>query len=209
MIILVFLLFLLFLVTYNNENFTYFNLNFNLNNPVSNNVNEDTYYKINLPTSDYDLNNNIEGNIFNNRIKLLNINNTPNENLIKPTNLIDSKNCCLVQKDFDSGEFNYKYKLLKDDECSINLYELDQNNKLLFDGINRWSNDMCNSNSSKLGSCRLTNRECLDFMTKEDCFNITSEAKADFYLKFDLTNQNNKFNSKMVWSKKTCNERIN
>jgi hypothetical protein len=209
MIILVFLLFLLFLVTYDNENFTYFNLNFNLNNPVSNNVNEDTYYKINLPTNDYDLNNNIEGNIFNNRIKLLNINNTANENLIKPTNLIDSNNCCLVQKEFDSGEFNYKYKLLKDDECSINLYELDQNNKLLFDGINRWSNDMCNSNSSKLGSCRLTNRECLDFITKEDCFNITSEAKADFYLKFDLTNQNNKFNSKMVWSKKTCNERIN
>lgn len=209
MIILLFLLFLLFLVTYINENFTYFNLNFNLNTPISNNVNEDTKYNINLPTNNYDLNNNIEGNIFNNRIKLLNINNTPNENLIKTTNLIDSSNCCLVQKEFDAGKLSYKYKLLKDNNCSINLYELDQNNKLFFDGINNWSNDTCNNEGSMLGSCRLANMECLDFITKEECFNITSEAKADFYLKFNLTNQNNKLNTKMVWSKKTCNEIIN
>jgi hypothetical protein len=205
MLILLFLLFLLFFTTYFNENFTYFNLNFNLNNPLSSNVNEDTSYQVNFPIADYDLNNNIHENIFNNRIKLLNINTTPNEDLIKTTNLLDSSNCCLVQKEFNSGKFNYKYKSLKNKDCSINLYELDQNNKLFFDGINGWSNNKCTDNISNLGSCRLANMECLDFMTKEECFNITSEVKADFYLKFNLSNKNNKLNTKMVWSKQSCN----
>ena len=68
---------------------------------------------------------------------------------------------------------------------------------------------MCNSENSNLGSCRIANLECIDFINKEDCFNISSEAKADYYLKFNLTNQNNKFNTKMTWSKNTCQDYLN
>jgi hypothetical protein len=207
---LIFLIFLLFLVIYFTnlrEPFEFFNLNYDITLPKSYNTNTDTTYKINFPLYNSDLNNNTTESIFNNRIKFININNTAYKNSFITTNLIDNANCCLAQKKFDSGNFSYTYKPLKNKECNIDLYELDQNNKLLFDKTNNWSNDMCNNNTSNLGSCRIANSECIDFITQDECINITTEIKTDIEGNH-LNNLNNKLSSKTIWSKKTCNDKI-
>lgn len=124
----------------------------------------------------------------------MNIANYDYKNDIITTNLLDSSNCCLVQKEFSEGNFNYKYTPLKNEYCNINLYELDQNNQLLFDNINNWNNNNCNNKSKVLGSCRKTNMECIDFITKNDCENIKKN------------NRNELIGIKTVWSTKTCND---
>jgi hypothetical protein len=205
-IIILFIFFILFFYNLYSENFTYFNLNLDITNPKSYNNINNNYYDINfhnkIKTSG--INNytdDINNDIFNNRIKLQNINTLS-------TNLINSNNCCLIQKRFNSGNFNYMYTKLKDSDCNNELYELDQNNQLLYDGINNWSNDNCNKDTSILGSCRIANLECIDFITKEECFNITSEGKSDNMLKFNMSNQNNNPIRKTIWSNKTCQDKI-
>lgn len=220
MIIIILLIILLYLSNYINENFTYFNLNLDIINPKSVNTNNNYYYDINFPISNYNTNNNISDStnnnisdstnnyisdnrirsaIFDNRIKFININNTPYTNTIKTSNLIDSSNCCLIQKKFDSGTFSYIYTKLKDDKCNSELYELDQNNQLLFDGVNNWSNNNCSLSDSELGSCRIANLECIDFITQDDCLNITYSNR---------TNQNNDPSKETRWSNKTCQDKI-
>jgi hypothetical protein len=130
MILYCLIIILLLLLYTNNEHFSYFNLNLNLNVPISHNNEACTYEKINYIGYNYELPQNIQTNIFTNRIKLKNIANYDYVNNIITTNLLDSSNCCLVQKEFNDGKFNYTYTPLKNDKCNINLYELDHNNLL-------------------------------------------------------------------------------
>lgn len=111
----------------------------------------------------------------------------------------------------NNGRFDYTYKIINDEnKCKYGLYNLnnnknnlfinndvlftDNNDKLLYkidkniyttnnDNIIVWSNKMCSNKTSPLGSCRFANKECLDFIVKEQCDKL-----------------------KMEWSEKTCNE---
>ena len=197
------LIIILFLLIFTiNEGFSYFNLNLDTNKPISHNNDFLPYKKVK-----YIINkSNTPPTIFNNRIRLRNIANYDYVNNIVTTNLIDSSNCCLVQKEFNNGTFNYKYTPLKNDQCNINNYELDHNNKLLFDKVNYWNNNNCNNKNKVLGSCRKADMECIDFMTEDECNRINTEAKGDFFLKFNFKNKNNVKSTKTVWSKKTCND---
>jgi hypothetical protein len=112
-----------------------------------------------------------------------------NEVDYKPTTNI---NCCSVQKKYlpDSsnqlgGSFKYEYEKLSNEQCDLKKHTLDSNNGLLIDGYNGWSNDRCTNNKTKnkIGSCRSTNKECIDFVEKQYC---------DKY--------------QMTWSNKTCND---
>jgi hypothetical protein len=101
--------------------------------------------------------------------------------LTKNNIYLNNKSCCLVKKKFVNNNdcnsnFIYTYNKLYDTKCNPNLYKLDSNQQLLF-------NDDCND--TNIGSCRLmnNNKECIDFVNKNDC-----------------TNYN------MIWSKKTCHE---
>jgi len=91
--------------------------------------------------------------------------------------------CCLIQKKYlpdnnniNGGNFKYIYNILNNKMCS------DPNSQFeIKSDINN-----CHENNNIYGSCRIANKECIDFVTKEFC---------------------NKYN-KMVWSKKTCNEQL-
>ena len=97
-------------------------------------------------------------------------------------------NCCLIEKKYlpefaDSfgGNFKYTFEELKNENCNIDNYRLDNNKQLFIDGYNNWSNKYCNKDKTNIGSCRNINKECIDFVNKDYC---------------------NKY--KMVWSNKTC-----
>ena len=100
-------------------------------------------------------------------------------------------NCCLVEKKYVSnknelfgGNFKYIYTKKTNEECNNDLYNLNSNKQLLFDGVNNWSNKYCNNKSNVLlGSCRNINKECVDFVDKKFCDNY-----------------------RMKWSSKTCHE---
>jgi len=85
---------------------------------------------------------------------------------------IKKKNCCLVKKQENKKGFYYKYYKSK---CDLNLIK-NENMKII-------SN--CKSKKNNLGSCRLYNFECIDFVNKNYC---------DRYK-----------NLKMRWSNKPCN----
>ena len=111
-----------------------------------------------------------------------------NENMtdILPNNYV--KKCCLIEKQYlpDNnslycGNFKYTYLPKEKEDCDLFKYELNNNKQLLIDGINNWSNNNCN-NDSKLGSCRINNFECVDFVDKQFCDKVPD----------------------MVWSDKTC-----
>ena len=189
------LIIILFLFIFTiNEPFTYFNLNLNLNVPISYNNDTDTYGNFKYIKYRYELPKNTETSIFNNRITLKNVANYDNSK-----KLVNS-NCCLVQKEFNNGNFSYKYTPLKNEQCNINLYELNNNNTLLFGNVN------CKNSNNMLGSCRKANMECVDFVTENKCNKIRTEAKGDYYLKFNHTNKNNVISNKAIWSNKTCND---
>lgn len=99
------------------------------------------------------------------------------------------KKCCLVEKKYlpddnslHGGDFKYVYNTKEKSDCDISLYDINNNKQLLIDGVNNWSNEKC-SDKSGLGSCRMINNECVDFVNKEFCDKVPG----------------------MVWSKKTCN----
>lgn len=193
--ILYYLIIILFLFVLTiNEHFTYFNLNLDINVPISHNNDIDTYGQFKHIKYKHELPKNTQTNIFKNRIMLKNIAN------FDYNNELDSKNCCLVQKEFNNGKFNYKYTPLKNDQCNMKLYELNNNNMLLFNKIN------CDISNKNLGSCRKANMECTDFVTKNECNKFTSEAKGDFFLLFNHENKNNIMSTKSIWSNKTCND---
>jgi len=91
-------------------------------------------------------------------------------------NLNKQKKCCLIKKEYSpnnssmyNGDFKYNYNALYDDACNINLYEQTSNQQLFIDGENNWNNNLCKEENDKVGSCRLNNKECVDFLQKEDC----------------------------------------
>jgi hypothetical protein len=134
------------------------------------------------------------------------------EQILNSNNRLDSSNCCLVTKKFN-GDYYYEYEKMSGDKCNIDLYILDKNKELLFDGINGWSNDYIN----KLGSCRNNNFECKDFVLEDTCNKyknnsnlILNEFKGNtindlitFQDKKSLINKSN-----IKWSEKTCEERV-
>ncbi len=199
MILYYLIIILFFFIFLYKENFTYFNLNLNLDVPISYNNNMTFNQNIQLK------NKTLCDNIFDNRIKLINIANYDFSNNNITDTFLTNNNCCLVQKEFNDGNFTYKYTPFKNEKCNIELYELDHNNKLLFDNVNNWNNKYCNNNHNILGSCRKSNMECVDFITESDCNSINTNAKGDYTLKFDHTNKNNVLSNKTVWSNKTCN----
>jgi hypothetical protein len=98
--------------------------------------------------------------------------------------------CCFVEKKYlpdnnylNGGNFKYVYTNKENNECDPSLYDLNNNQQLLIDGVNNWSNEKCNEQSTNLGSCRLINNECVDFVDKKFCDSVPE----------------------MNWSNKTCN----
>ena len=81
--------------------------------------------------------------------------------------------------------FEYSYTKLNNEKCNPDLHRLDSNTQLLFDIDNNWPEDFCTNNNNKLGSCRIINKECIDFVTQDFCDNYNME-----------------------WSNKTCNDSI-
>jgi hypothetical protein len=103
-------------------------------------------------------------------------------------------NCCLVEKKYlpnpdalFGGNFTYLFTKKSNEECDNNLYNLNSNQQLLIEGTNDWSNEYCLKHPKKsdllIGSCRNTNKECIDFVNKNWC---------DKY--------------KMTWVNKTCQQ---
>lgn len=119
--------------------------------------------------------------------------NIDNNNYTEIKDLVysDSKvSCCLIKKSFQpnpnnmyGGNFVYLFEKKFNENCDTNRYNEDSSTQLLIDNLNNWSNDMCNSEAKKIGSCRNINKECIDFVSKDFC---------DKY--------------KMTWSDKTCNQ---
>jgi hypothetical protein len=125
----------------------------------------------------------------------------------KKVNLKTDQKCCLVEKKYIpngthyGGEFIYKFNKLKNEECELNHFRLDSNKQLFFDKsnskaidipnnsqiewANNWSNENCDPAKNILGSCRNSANICIDFVDKKNC---------DKY--------------KMIWSNKTCNDKI-
>jgi hypothetical protein len=111
------------------------------------------------------------------------------------------KNCCLVKKEYvennnnlSGGEFKYSFTKLK---CNDNLNEKlliqNSNQQLLIDGVNGWSNINCSETNNILGSCRRSNFECIDFVSKEFCdkynmkfANKTCHSQLDYIWKDNL-----------------------
>jgi hypothetical protein len=91
--------------------------------------------------------------------------------------------------------------------CNVNLYNLDSQNQILFDGIDYWDNKYCKNNTPDqiLGSCGNYNKKyCVDFITKDRCEYIRDNGKADEYLGFTLTRNK----SDVSWTNKTCQDPV-
>jgi len=220
----------------NISNITMLNYASNINNTISSNINNENNITIsnyiNLSENINLSNNSLDTDKqFINRIQLkttnpyLEIEQTLNSN-----NRLDSSNCCLVTKKFN-GNYYYDYEKMSGDKCNIDLYILDKNKELLFDGINGWSDNSCLSQSdfdknkiaqnlnyiNKLGSCRNNNFECKDFILEDKCNQyknnsnlILNEFKGNtindlitFQNKKSLINKSN-----IKRSEKTCEGRL-
>jgi hypothetical protein len=111
-----------------------------------------------------------------------------NKNKENMTDISDVKTkCCLIEKQYlpDNNSMyggNFKYIYSPKENCNASEYELNNNKQLLIDGINNWSNNNCKNDDITLGSCRMNNFECIDFVDKPFCDKVNG----------------------MVWSGKTC-----
>lgn len=111
-------------------------------------------------------------------------------NIVSNSNEIEqASKCCLVEKKYlpdntsiYGGNFKYQYTNKVNNECDPSLYESNNNQQLLLDGVNNWSNENCNDQDTTLGSCRLIDNECIEFVDKKFCDKIPE----------------------MVWSSRTC-----
>jgi hypothetical protein len=88
--------------------------------------------------------------------------------------LDDDRECCLVERVYGpsynsiyGANFSYVYNPLKGAQCDRKKHNINNTKQLFMVGENGWTNDKCSIN--KLGSCRLANKECIDFMEKEKC----------------------------------------
>ena len=233
LLILILLLLYLFYISYSLEKFGFYNPYVNQYNPNQYNLNLNQYKPNTIPKSYNDtLDNNqpykMDTNttiinqinndkIFDNRINLknvtyhlkeLDISANSLDLLFKPSynNLISTNKCCLVTKKFDKTGINYNYKKLENEQCDINLHELDNNNQLLLDGIDNWDNKYCVNDLSGqiLGSCRKYNFECIDFITQDSCNTLNSKYTKHFLLLYGTLSK--KINLK--WFNKSCENKI-
>lgn len=141
--IIIILVLVFLLLCYYSEKFN--NEFYNISFPSNENTTSIYDNRLNLiPTT---ININVPNNMYNNKIK--------------------SNKCCLVKKELNMAK--YKYQKYNDLDCDIDNFILDNNNQLLFDGINNWNNNECNDNSIFLGSCKNNNLECFDFIDKKTC----------------------------------------
>ncbi len=193
-IIIIILLILIFLFNYS-ENFTIFN-------PVNENTpngyyNIDNFYRILFPS------NNNTTSIYKNRFEFIpvtiNDNKLSNDDSLSTSNYdeLKSNKCCLIKKELDNNNFKYTYKKYNDLECDIDNFVLDQNNQLLFDGINNWNNDECKNDNTTLGSCKHYDFECIDFVDEKTCNKYNEMMPQD--------PSNRKIN--FTWSNKPCYNR--
>ena len=112
---------------------------------------------------------------------------------ISPLTHLSNKNvnCCLIKKSFghnynlNTGNFDYAFTKLYNEQCDPKKYDLSSNKQLFIDGENGWSNEKYCQKNKKIGSCRNINKECIDYVDKVYC---------DKY--------------RMVWSDKTCNNSL-
>jgi len=176
--IIIFILLIFIFLLSTKENFNHFNP-VTLTTPKSFN-NLDSFFRINNFNSTINTT-----SIFENRFNF--IPTTINDaKLASDTNLatnnydeIKSNKCCLVKKMLDGNNFKYEYTKYENEMCDLNNFELDQNNQLLFDGINGWSNNSCSAETSKLGSCKHYDFECIDFTSKDKCNEYNSRMPPD------------------------------
>lgn len=193
--IIIIILLIFILLFSNTEHFTIFN-------PVNENTpngyyNIDRYLRILFPSDKY------TSSIYENRFNF--IPSTINDDkLNKDISLVTSdyddlksNKCCLVKKELDNNNFKYTYTKYNDNECDIDNFVLDQNNQLLFDGVDNWNNDQCKNDNNTLGSCQHYNFECIDFVDKETCNNYNDKMPPD-PLNRKIT---------FTWSKKPCYNR--
>ena len=196
-LIIIILLFLIFNIIYSEEDFDKVNYFIKANDanqtPIElYNIKEDSYTNTILDNN-FINNNNINQDdgqqIYKSRIEL-----EPNN--WSPPESVNNINCCLVSKDLNN--FKYNYQKLSNDECDINLYNINHERQLLFDNVNNWSNNYCSNNLDDqiLGSCRRDNFECVDFIDKNTCDNFNNGIKLS---------QMKEKNTKVEWNKEICN----
>ena len=193
-IIIVILLIFIFLFN-DTENFTVFN-------PVNENT-PNGFYEIDRFLRIFYPSDKSTTSIYENRFNFIpstiNDSNLNNDTSLSTSNYDDLKSnkCCLVKKELDYNNFKYTYKKYNNLECDIDNFVLDQNNQLLFDGINNWDNNECKNDTTKLGSCKHYNFECIDFVDKETCDNYNNKMPSD-PLNRKIT---------FTWSNKPCYNR--
>jgi hypothetical protein len=170
-IILILLIFFLYKINYQIENFIF---NVVTDNTPKSFLDLDNYYNINFNVAGLKNTTSIYQNRFNfipttyadNKIRLDNDMNVYNTTYDE----IKSNKCCLVKKILNNvGQFEYNYYKYENSDCDLNNFELDQNNQLMFEGINGWSNDKCSIENSNLGACKHYDFECMDFITADKC----------------------------------------
>lgn len=165
---------------YPSSNVNYFDINNNdkiLKDIYPSNINyfDNLAFNINHNEKLFD-----EETLLNNNYEIINLSNI-NTILKFPKKSI---NCYLVTKkykldDNNIPDFKYEVNNLKDDKCNYDLYNLNSNQQLLID------NDNNKIDINLIGSCRYSNKECIDFIDKKTCD------------KYD-----------MLWSPKTCNNSL-
>ena len=91
-----------------------------------------------------------------------------------------NKKCCIIKTEYVKDPNNiplggsFQYRFNETDNCDNNTH--------------KWSNKNCNNNNNILGSCRYSNKECIDYMTNEECDKYKEQG--------------------MIWSNKTCHDNI-
>lgn len=119
------------------------------------------------------------------------INKSIGKNISKKTDFSKLKNCCYVKKVFDKDKKEFVYKYKKISECQASNLVNSNTSNIFVDGVNGWDNKYCREpdlndksydQDKMLGSCKMVNFECKDFMTRDEC---------------------KKFN--LEWTDKTCN----
>jgi hypothetical protein len=193
-IIIIIILICIFFINYCEE-FTIFNP---VNKYTPNGFYDiDRYFRILFPSDNYT--SSIYENRFNFIPATINDNTLNNDISLSTSNYDDLKSnkCCLVKKVLDNNNFKYEYTKYSDNDCDIDNFVLDQNNQLLFDGINNWNNNECKNDTTKLGSCKHYNFECIDFVDKETCDKYNDQMPPD-PLNRKIT---------FTWSNKPCYNR--
>ena len=165
-------------------------------NPVSSNTpksfnNINSYYRILFPSTSNTT------SIYENRFNFIPSTMNDDKKLNKDNNYdeLRSNSCCLVKKILDNNDgFAYTYTPYSNNDCDLDNFELDQNNQLLFDGQNGWSNSYCSKDTTNLGSCQHYDFECIDFVSNDKCNEYNNRMPPD------PQNRKLTFN----WNKKPC-----